>query len=213
MKRLRIPLIIFGIIGLILFSTFNLLVKADTRSIEAELGGYDNIRGLSEVILGDKKVDIFTILEKNSLEELEKEGIEIAKNGESNHNIYILKYNNIEIGDILINDYVTSLNIDKAMILGGINLNDSICRKELEKILKYDINNKETWIGTLDNGKTSFDWNVELGDETEDSSLGIIYNENELQIDEYRIRYGFDRDGKVIALQFNWFHGKESLEI
>lgn len=214
MNKFFISLGMCLILGFGIMKTSSLIVSADTTEIEAELGGYDDIFKLSEVHIENELINIYELekLDKDGIsEKLSEVGIEL-KSGAYN-NGYDLVYNNEVIGDILINDYVTSLNLksDKVKMLGGISINDKKLREELEYILKYNSEDKETWYGALNKGKTYYDWCVEIGDETEDNALGFIYNENELQIDEYRIRFGFDSEGNVVALQFNLFHGAEGI--
>ena len=212
MKKYLLTLGIVTVLGLGIFGMTNMLVSADTTQIEAELGGYDNIFKLSEVHIGKNIINIYD-LEKLGEDEIKKEfnniGVELIKDTEIQHNIYKLEYNGETVGDVLINDYVTSINLegDKIKVLGGISLNGGTCKKELEYILKYKEDDENTWYGKLNNEGTSYDWCIDIGDETEDKALGFIYNENELQIDEYRVRFGFDKDGNVVGLQFNMFHG------
>lgn len=212
MKKYLLTLGIVTVLGLGIFGMMNMLVSADTTQIEAELGGYDNIFKLSEVHIGKNIINIYD-LEKLGEDEIKKEfnniGVELIKDTEIQHNIYKLEYNGETVGDVLINDYVTSINLegDKIKVLGGIGLSGDTCKKELEYILKYKEDDESTWYGKLNNGGTSYDWCIDIGDETEDKALGFIYNENELQIDEYRVRFGFDKDGNVVGLQFNMFHG------
>ena len=214
MKRWLVTLSITLVIGFGLIWTAGIIVNADTTKLEAELGGYDNIFKLSEVYIGDKKLNVYEMetLDSNKIEqELNKLDIELVKDKNEKHNIYNLVYGGEVIGRILINDYVTSLNLkgDKIKVLGGIGLSGETCKKELEYILNYDEDDESTWYGTLNNGSTSYDWCIDLGDEIEDKALGFIYNENDLQEEEYRIRFGFDKEGNVVELQFNMFHGKE----
>lgn len=213
-KRWLVTLSITLVIGFGLIWTAGIIVNADTTKLEAELGGYDNIFKLSEVYIGDKKLNVYEMetLDSNKIEqELNKLDIELVKDKNEKHNIYNLVYGGEVIGRILINDYVTSLNLkgDKIKVLGGIGLSGETCKKELEYILNYDEDDESTWYGTLNNGSTSYDWCIDLGDEIEDKALGFIYNENDLQEEEYRIRFGFDKEGNVVELQFNMFHGKE----
>lgn len=214
MKRWLVTLSITLVIGFGLIWTAGIIVNADTTKLEAELGGYDNIFKLSEVYIGDKKLNVYEMetLDSNKIEqELNKLDIELVKDKNEKHNLYNLVYGGEVMGRILINDYVTSLNLkgDKIKVLGGIGLSGETCKKELEYILNYDEGDESTWYGTLNNGSTSYDWCIDLGDEIEDKALGFIYNENDLQEEEYRIRFGFDKEGNVVELQFNMFHGKE----
>lgn len=213
-KRWLVTLSITLVIGFGLIWTAGIIVNADTTKLEAELGGYDNIFKLSEVYIGDKKLNVYEMetLDSNKIEqELNKLDIELVKDKNEKHNLYNLVYGGEVMGRILINDYVTSLNLkgDKIKVLGGIGLSGETCKKELEYILNYDEGDESTWYGTLNNGSTSYDWCIDLGDEIEDKALGFIYNENDLQEEEYRIRFGFDKEGNVVELQFNMFHGKE----
>lgn len=190
----------------------SLLVSADTTQIDAELGGYDDIFRLSEIKVDGNILNIYKIeqLDRDGIEkELKSIGIEMEKDITTEHEIYNLRYKDSIIGDILINDYVTSINLNsRVKVLGDIDLVGDTCRKELEYILNYKEDDMNSWYGTLNKGKTTYDWGIDIGDENEEQALGFIYNENELQINEYRVRFGFDKDGNVVGLQFNMFHGE-----